>query len=169
MKTSHKNFYEQIAYLLRDRVAVGGSLALYARQDPSLSSDYVPGDIDLVIESEDDMNLVHTFLTRDGYQVSLDLPQGYAFCVRRQYIKGNEKHDFFIVPAMMVLSNHIDGVRYTHSSIVWAARGFYLGVGSEKSFTQLRDAGYITTIVPSKFKLKWKIKKLIMDIKYLLR
>lgn len=161
------NFYHIIEALVGD-VAIGGSIALMAQNDPSVSADYKPGDIDLCISSEEDLQTIHEALIADGYTVSLDIPSPYMFTVRRQYKKDGEKHDFFIVPGLSKLMSCIDGIFYTHVSIVWAARGFYAGVGSAKAHGQLVGAGLITDNPKPAMRTRSLIKKIVKNIKYLI-
>ena len=161
------NFYHYIAGMV-DVVAVGGSIALLVQNDPTVPSDYVPGDIDLCIASEEDMQIIHENMIADGYVMSLNIDNPYMFTVRRQYKRDGEKHDFFILAGVAKLSSIIEGVCYIHPSVVWAARGFYAGVGSSKAFGQLVDGGYITNTPKPMMSLKSKIKRIIKDLKFLL-
>jgi len=90
------------------------------------------------------------------------------FTVRKQYKKDGEKHDFFIVPGLESLHKTIDGVNYIHTSVVWAARGFYAGVGSEKAYYQLVNAGLVADRPKRSMTLKSAVKTFIKNLKFLI-
>ena len=161
-------FYSLIEELVDGRVAIGGSMALIAHKDPTVPAGYKPGDIDLCITSEEDLQYIHEQLEAKGFEVSLDIPNPYMFTVRRQYKKDGEKFDFFVVPGIVNLMSKIDGRNYCHPSIIWAARGFYAGVGSSKAYFQLVDGGLINNNPRPKLRFKTFIKRVIKDLKSVL-
>ena len=168
IKMEKFTFYSIVDKLVDGRVAIGGSMALIAHKDPTVPAGYKPGDIDLCIESEEDLQTIHEELTKEGFKMSLDIPNPYMFTVRRQYKIGKEKFDFFVVPNVESLKTEIDGFNYCHPSIVWAARGFYAGVGSSKAYFQLVNGGLINNNPRPKMKLKTFIKRMIKDLKSVL-
>lgn len=165
LNSNHYHFYLWVCQLIGSaNVAIGGSLSLMAQNDPTVPSGYKPGDIDLCISSEEDLEVIHEALTAAGYKMTLDIVNPYMFTVRRQYKKGGEKHDFFIVPNISNLSVKVNGVNYSHTGIVWAARGFYAGVGSQKAYQQLVDGGYVVDNPKPTMTLKRRVKSLIKSI-----
>lgn len=164
---SKMSFYHNIEALV-DVVAIGGSMSLLAQNDPTVPADYVPGDIDLCISSEEDLQIIHEYLVAQGYTMTLDIPSPYMFTVRRQYKRDGEKHDFFIVPGIENIRVNVDGIYYTHTGIVWAARGFYAGVGSVKAHSQLVSGGFITDNPKPVMSFKRLVKQLVKNIKFLL-
>jgi hypothetical protein len=167
MKTKLEFYHTIIAIVGKHNVAIGGSMSLLAHKDPSVSPDYVPGDIDLCIGSEYHLMLIDQHLKSLGYTMTLDIPTPFGFTVRRQYKLGVEKHDFFINPDLGNLISDIDDITYINTSVVWCARGFYAGLGSDKAWNQLVNSGLIGPHKRFKMSFRQKIKKYIVELKYL--
>lgn len=169
MNTKLQFYHDIVAILGKGNVVIGGSMSLLAHKDPSIKPDYIPGDIDLCVSNEHFMQVIDKYLLSLGYTKTIDIPNPYGFTVRAQYKLGIEKHDFFINPALSVLSSEIDGIYYGHPSVSWCARGFYAGMGrSTKAMQQLVDAGYITNPVVNKTSFKTRVLILCSAIKQLL-
>lgn len=151
------------------RVAIGGSMSLIAHKDATVPAGYQPGDIDLCLSCEEDLTTIHEYLTVQGYTRTLNLPHHHMFTVRAQYCKDGEKHDFFIVPALDEFQSTIDGIQYISPCIVWAARGFYAGVGSHKAYRQLVDGGLVVDNPRLAMSARATVKRIIKDIKYIIQ
>jgi deoxycytidylate deaminase len=145
LTTVQKELYNTLSYLVSSRIAVGGSYSLMAFNDPTIPNDYKPGDLDLVISNQGDMNMVHEYLVDNGFTQTIWVETSFAFTIKAQYKKDGEKFDFFIVPGLDHLSEYrVEfGARCVHPSVAWAARGFYAGIGSKKSLNQLQEGGLI--------------------------
>jgi len=172
MRVPNYGLYLGLRNELDDRIAIGGSTALVVRGE--LPSNYTPGDLDLCIEHESQLSIIDSYLTQRGWVKSIDLPNGNAFTVRRQYKLDGEKVDFFLIPDLDRWVDYIDGNVYVKSQVIWAARGYYAGVGSEKAQQQLVTNGMIRPFVPnstpnSKLSKRQVIRRIIGDIKHLIK
>jgi len=165
------NHYPALHMMLQGQVSIGGSTALVALGE--LPSTYQPGDVDFCVR-ECSIPIVTDYITSLGYHMTMDYPDGNAFTVRRQFKLGEEKVDFFVVPAIESWMVAIDGIQYVKPAVIWAARGYYAGVGSEKAQKQLVDNGMIRPFVPnsalaSTLTTKQVVRRIIGDVKHLIK
>jgi len=172
MKVPNYELYLGLRSQLDGRIAIGGSTALVVRGE--LPADYKPGDLDLCIEHEIQLSIIDTYLTQRGWEMSIDIPNGNAFTVRRQYKLDGEKVDFFIIPDLDRWVDYMDGNVYVKPQVIWAARGYYAGVGSDKAQNQLVKNGMIRPFVPnstpnSKLTKRQVIRRIIGDVKHLIK
>lgn len=163
--------YQALNILLQGQIAIGGSTALVALGE--LPSTYKPGDIDFCVQ-EEAMTTITNYMELAGYHVTMDLPDKPAFTVRKQFKLGGDKVDFFIVPRVSEWMVNVDGVNYTKPAVIWAARGYYAGVGSEKAQNQLVNNGMIKPFVPNTtppttLTRKQVLRRIIMDVKHLIK
>jgi predicted nucleotidyltransferase len=112
--------------------AVGGSLALNQGTDKS--------DVDLIVR---DFAVINKLI--DGLKSSeyIGLTSDHAFRPVAQVMFNGVKIDVFIVPNLIEWSEFRDNVRYIKPEVVWAARGFYAGLGAMKAQNQLVNAGIV--------------------------
>ena len=169
--TLNGNHYPALHMMLQGEVLIGGSTALVALGE--LPSTYQPGDVDFCVR-ECSIPTVTEYLVSLGYVVTKDVPNGPAFTIRKQFKLGEEKVDFFVVPAIESWMCIINGIQYTKPAVIWAARGYYAGVGSEKAQKQLVDNGMIKPFVPNTtpatvLSRKQVIRRIIMDVKHIIK
>ena len=112
--------------------AVGGSLALGQGTDKS--------DVDLIVR---DFAVINKLI--DGLKSSeyIGLTSDHAFRPVAQVMFNGVKIDVFVVPNLIEWSEFRGNVRYTKPEVVWAARGFYAGLGAMKAQNQLVNAGIV--------------------------
>ena len=112
--------------------AVGGSLALGQGTDKS--------DVDLIVGDFQTINKLIDGLDKPVYR---GLSSDHAFRPVAQVYIGEVKVDIFIVPNLIEWSVFKGNVRYIKPEVVWAARGFYAGLGAMKAQNQMVDAGVV--------------------------
>ena len=112
--------------------AVGGSLALGQGTDKS--------DVDLIVR---DFDTIGKFIDGLDKPIYRDLSSDHAFRPVAQVYVGEVKVDVFIVPNLIEWSVLKGDVRYIKPEVVWAARGFYAGLGAMKAQNQMVDAGIV--------------------------
>jgi len=112
--------------------AVGGSLALGQGTDKS--------DVDLIVR---DFDTIGKFIDGLDKPIYRDLSSDHAFRPVAQVYVGEVKVDVFIVPNLIEWSEFKGDVRYIKPEVVWAARGFYAGLGAMKAQNQMVDAGIV--------------------------
>ncbi len=135
-----KNLLEVLTDCLGKSFAIGGSTALVVAGQ--LPKDYIPGDLDIVVSSENSVAILSEYLLFRGWEVSLDFPTSRGFGVRKQWKKNGEKLDVFITPSMRKWSFEEDGYLYLKPEVIWAARGYYAG-NNAKAYGQLVEHGMI--------------------------
>ena len=114
------------------KFAVGGSLALGQGTDKS--------DVDLIVSDSDTIGKLIDGLEKPVYR---GLRSDHAFRPVAQVYVGEVKVDVFIVPNLIEWSEFKGDVRYIKPEVVWAARGFYAGLGAMKAQNQMVDAGIV--------------------------
>jgi hypothetical protein len=157
-------FYDELTTATGCYISIGGSIALFMQNDPSIDkSSYVPGDIDVAVATEEDIEICSTYLEKQGFKRTLD-KEPFMFTVRRQYVKGGEKHDLFINPGIKTWSTVIEGRVYTRPELVWAARSYYAGNNHFKAFDQLVKAGMVLPASTAELEARKRAKNFLGGI-----
>jgi hypothetical protein len=154
-------WYDELRAATGCYIAIGGSIALYVQNDPSIDkSSYVPGDIDVSVATEEDLAVCRDYLLKQGYTVKYTVDNPFMFTLRQQFINAEgEKHDFFINPSIKMWSSEIEGRVYTNPSLVWAARAQYAANNHAKAFDQFVAAGMVSGTATLEIEARRKAKR----------